>query len=127
MTSAGSVHSITEPADQNKLNKIIAKIDNLQQHVEEIQKCNVAAVSVPKNVKDSDEMTNKEIQNMILVARSIKELETLGFEYNTSFYALFVTQGALKVYQMKLELSPTIRIWGLNLTKKNICHVLSST
>ncbi len=54
-----SVHSITEQADQDKLDKIMAKIDNLQQHVEEIQKCNVASISVPKNVKDSDEMTNR--------------------------------------------------------------------
>ena len=90
-TSAVSVHSITEPADQDKLDKIIAKIDNLQQHVEQIQKCNVAAVSVPKNVKDSDEMTNKEIQNVILVARSLKELETLGFEYNAEKGQLLCT------------------------------------
>ena len=79
-TSAVSVHSITEPADQDKLDKIIAKMDNLQQHVAEIQKCNVAAVSVPKNVKDSDEMTNKEIQNVIL-----------GFEYNAEKGQLLCT------------------------------------
>ena len=90
-TSAVSVHSITEPADQDKLDKIIAKIDNLQQHVEEIQKCNVSTVSVPRNVKDADEMTNKEIQNVILVARSLKELETLGFEYNAEKGKLLCT------------------------------------
>eukprot|EP00112_Aurelia_sp_Birch-Aquarium-sp1_P006129 Seg1684.5 transcript_id=Seg1684.5/GoldUCD/mRNA.D3Y31 product="hypothetical protein" protein_id=Seg1684.5/GoldUCD/D3Y31 len=82
---------VSEPADQGKLDKIIANIDNLQQHVEEIQKCNIAAVSVPKNVKDSDEMTNKEIQNMILVARSLKELDTLGFEYNAEKGQLLCT------------------------------------
>ena len=90
-TSAVSVHSITEPADQDKLDKIIAKIDNLQQHVEEIQKCNFSTVSVPRNVKDANEMTNKEIQNVILVARSLKELVTLGFEYNAEKGQLLCT------------------------------------
>ncbi len=79
--------SITEPAGQDKLEKIIAKIDNLRQHVEEIQKWNVDAVSVPENVKDS----TREIQNVILEARLLKELETLGFEYNALIIRLRCT------------------------------------
>ncbi len=55
------------------------------------KKCKIAAVSVPKNVGDLDEMTNREIQNVILVARPIKELETLEFEYDAQKGQLLCT------------------------------------